>query len=384
MFTCGVPRNSDELARVLNLERSLFGDLSVPEDMAHKIFEICPEVYTVIRAPDDTVAAYSSALALKPEWAAAFIAGNVTEPDLTPDMMLGRHDSLEGSHIYIGSVVVASHYDSLTKVTLLASLLSWRVQQLRAASVKRLSVIMTPVTEQGERMVRYAGALKLNDGVNRKDGHAVYGREITPGFLCHTVAAIERCLNGCAIQMNLNFRPGLDQSQTIPSDDEAPGHAAHSPWATAVLDKLVGGKAAALWAIDGMRDSVSSISNRGSVPLNLNSYAGHSAALSLIVLATAALLAADIFLAMEHLIFAYLLPIFLISIRHGKVPAHVALTASAFSGAFFFYPPKFSVYIDEPKHMVELACFCAIAFLMGQFFDRRPSRLAFIKADPGC
>jgi hypothetical protein len=207
MFICGIPTSSDEFSRVLSVEQSLFGDLSVPPVMAYEIFNARPEIYSAIIGPNDTVAAYSSVYPLKRECAEAFIAGDITEPDLTLSMLLGRNDDHEGSYAYIGSVVAVSRYDTLSRTTLLTSLLSWRVQQLKAASVKRLSVFMTPVTEQGERLVRLVGARQLNDGANRKDGYSIYGRAITPGFLSLAIATMERCLNGHVVQMNLTFPP---------------------------------------------------------------------------------------------------------------------------------------------------------------------------------
>jgi hypothetical protein len=207
MFVCGIPNNSDEFSRVLTVEQKLFGGLSIPPAVAQAIFKIRPEIFTAVVGRGASVAAYSSAYPLQQQWAQALIAGDITEPELTPDMLLGRHDCHEDSCVYIGSVVIDGDYDPLTKAILLSSLLSWRAQQLRDASIKRLSVIMTGVTKQGERLIRYVGAKQLNDGVNRKDGHPIYGRRITPGFLHRATAVIERCLNSRIVEMNLNFRP---------------------------------------------------------------------------------------------------------------------------------------------------------------------------------
>jgi hypothetical protein len=217
MLVCGVPKNSDEFSRIHSVEQSLFGNLSLSPAMADDIFKFCPEIYTVIVGAQQTVAAYSSAFPLKRKWAQAFIAGDITEPDLTPDMLLGRHDCLQDCCIYIGSVVVASTYDSLMKATLLASLCSWRIQQLQATSANRLTVVMTAATKQGQRMIRSAGAKPLNDGANRKDGHTVYGRQITLGFLCRVTAAMERCLNSGIVQMNLDFQPSLVAATGAPA-----------------------------------------------------------------------------------------------------------------------------------------------------------------------
>jgi len=185
--------------------------------MADDIFKFRPEIYTVILGPQQTVAAYSSAFPLKRKWAEAFVAGDVTEPELTPDMLLGRQDCLDDACVYIGSVVVASNYNPLMKATLLASLFSWRMQQLRDTSVRRLVVIMTAATKQGERMIRAVGAKPLNGGANRKDGYTVYERQITPGFLYRATAVMERCLNSRIVQMNFEFRPSLAAVTRVPA-----------------------------------------------------------------------------------------------------------------------------------------------------------------------
>src|ERR1700722_5113473 len=100
MFVCGVPKDSSEFARVLKVEQGLFGNSSLPPAMAHQIYEFRPEIYAAVLGPDDSVAAYSSIFPLKKGCAEAFVAGDVTEPELTPDMLLTRHDCHESVSIY--------------------------------------------------------------------------------------------------------------------------------------------------------------------------------------------------------------------------------------------------------------------------------------------
>jgi hypothetical protein len=209
MFVCGIPKDSDEFSRVLTVEQKLFGGLSIPSTVAHEFFKFRPEIFTAVAIRGGTVAAYSSAYPLQRRWAQALIAGDITEPELTPEMLLRRQDCHEDSHVYIGSVVIDGGHDPLTKTILLSSLLSWRAQQMRDASIKRLSVVMTGVTKQGERLIHYVGAKQLNDGANRRDGYPIYGRKITPGFLHRATTVIERCLNSQIVEMNLDFRPSV-------------------------------------------------------------------------------------------------------------------------------------------------------------------------------
>jgi hypothetical protein len=180
------------------------------------MFEFRPEIYAAVIGPDENVAAYSSIYPLKKEWADAFTAGDVTEPELTTDMMLQRQDCHERVTIYIGSLVVGDNYDPITKSLLLASMFSWRVQQLRHASVNRLSVIMTAATKQGERLIRKVRAKELNSSANRKDGYAVYGREVTPRFLYRATAAMAICLNSGIVRMDSNFAPDACAPPLVP------------------------------------------------------------------------------------------------------------------------------------------------------------------------
>src|SRR3981189_3387795 len=106
MFVCGVPKDSSEFARVLKVEQRLFGELSLPPAMAHQMFDFRPEIYAAVVGPDDRVAAYSSIYPLKKKWADAFVAGDITEPDLTTDMLLTRQDCHERASIHIRSGVV--------------------------------------------------------------------------------------------------------------------------------------------------------------------------------------------------------------------------------------------------------------------------------------
>jgi len=202
MFVCGVPQDAAAFGRLLDVEQALFGKLSIPTAMAREFFNVSPEIFSAITGPDAAVAAYSSAFPLQPRWARALIAGDIIESELTPDMLLDRRDSHENGNVYIGSVVVGSGYDGLTRSSLLASLLTWRIKQLREYSIRRVSVMMTGVSKQGEQLIRYTGARKLNDGANRKDGYSIYGRSVSQGFLQRATVALERCFNGGLIKMN--------------------------------------------------------------------------------------------------------------------------------------------------------------------------------------
>jgi hypothetical protein len=96
--------------------------------------------------------------------------------------------------------------------------------------------------------------------------------------------------------------------------------------------------------------------------------------LSAVVASTIALLAVDRFFDKPHLIFAYILPIVLIAVKLGRVPAFGAALVSSVCAAFFFVAPKYSLYINNTKDLVEWLSFCAIALLMSQFVGKRSER----------
>ena len=192
MYICSVPKNLAEFTKLIDVEQGLFGDLALSLEAATEIFKIRPDIYTAVFCPKGSIAAYLTAYPLQAKCAEALIEGRITEPELTPDMLLTRQDNLEGSFVYIGSVVVDSKFDPILKSMLLVSLAQFRLRQLQAAAIRRFSVIMTTVSTDGERLARRIGAEKLNDGANRKDGLDVYGRTITQGYLYQACTAVER------------------------------------------------------------------------------------------------------------------------------------------------------------------------------------------------
>ena len=226
MFHCGVPRNAAEFSRIWSVEQELFGDLSVPASVAREIFHQRPELFLAIFCARSTVAAYTVGYPLQPRWAKALIAGDLTEPELMPDMLLTHKDSHEGAQVYIGSVVVDEKHDALTRASLMAALVSWRARQMREASIRRMSLIMSGVSKQGEKLIRYVKAKELNGAENRRDGLAMYGRTITPGFLNRATVAIERCFNSRSIEMSLDMLPVVGAGPCMPAPNLGYGLAA--------------------------------------------------------------------------------------------------------------------------------------------------------------
>ena len=56
----------------------------------------------------------------------------------------------------------------------------------------------------------------------------------------------------------------------------------------------------------------------------------------------------------EHLALAYLLPTIFVAIFFGSTLAIASSFVSGLAAAYFIYPPKFSLYIADPRHVAEL------------------------------
>jgi hypothetical protein len=204
-FVCAVPGDVEEFGRVHDLEQSLFGDDAFPRDVAEEIFALRPEMFSAVFDDDGTVVAFTSAFFLRPQWGTALIRGDITDLELRPHMMYRRTDCHTGVFVYLGSVVVDPKCDPILKAMLLGGLMWFRVHQMRAASVESLSVIMTTVSKEGERLARRMGATKLNDRANRKDGRDIFGCDLSLDLLGGAFRAMEKFPFAKSIQMNLNF-----------------------------------------------------------------------------------------------------------------------------------------------------------------------------------
>jgi K+-sensing histidine kinase KdpD len=125
-----------------------------------------------------------------------------------------------------------------------------------------------------------------------------------------------------------------------------------------------------------LRDNASSVVDSVFRPINPR-WHGLFASFSLVALATGVVLMANTFLnldhyfELDHLIFVFLIPIFLIAIRYGKGHAVMALVASNLSAALFFTLAGPSLYLDDAEDVLELVCFCACALTISQCFCNR-------------
>jgi K+-sensing histidine kinase KdpD len=145
------------------------------------------------------------------------------------------------------------------------------------------------------------------------------------------------------------------------------------PWASAVFKALIDAKQSIRSAIAGRHDSVASTVNELPEPFHSIWIAKLGVSLVALAMTTAALLAVDTFFDVNHLSFVFLLPVFIIAIKFGKMQGAIASAASCLIAAFYFYTPKFSIFLDDPTNLAELACFGAIALMISKFAGKRAS-----------
>ena len=86
-------------------------------------------------------------------------------------------------------------------------------------------------------------------------------------------------------------------------------------------------------------------------------------AFSAILLTSVVLLAIDSFLDAKALVFIYLFPTVVMAMHYGSSVAVLTSFASALAAAYFCFPPKFSFYIADPRHVAELGFFLLLAVI---------------------
>jgi hypothetical protein len=202
MFTCKVP-DKVGILRLANIEHKLFEGISLSPDRLQAIHEFCPEMFCVIENDDNDVVGYSSVFTMMPEQALRFISGEISEPDLSPELLTPPSAAnFNKTHAYVASVVVVGDFNVITRSVLLASLLSWRMTQMTRLELRRVPVFMISASEHGSQLVRFVGARILREAADRGGGNAIYGRTITPSFMNHANKALQRCLSSGFVKMD--------------------------------------------------------------------------------------------------------------------------------------------------------------------------------------
>ncbi|HMK78316.1 MAG TPA: DUF4118 domain-containing protein [Xanthobacteraceae bacterium] len=92
--------------------------------------------------------------------------------------------------------------------------------------------------------------------------------------------------------------------------------------------------------------------------------------LALVVLATEWLSVLQEFTRLDLVTLFYLLPVLFAAVRWGVVPAVFAAIAGAAAADFFFYPPLYSLWIQDPRHAIDIVVFLFVAVVTGDLAAR--------------
>lgn len=93
----------------------------------------------------------------------------------------------------------------------------------------------------------------------------------------------------------------------------------------------------------------------------LNFIAPIAACCSMVLLTTIILLPLEREVGADLLLIAYILPTTLIAVLYGSMFAFLTSLVSVAAAAYFLFPPKFTLYVDDPLHVTELVFFVLIA-----------------------
>lgn len=97
--------------------------------------------------------------------------------------------------------------------------------------------------------------------------------------------------------------------------------------------------------------------------LVVNNFSRVAVSLALVAATTAALLILVPALNLNRVTISYLFPILIAATWFGRVAAVSSAVASTLALAFFFYPPRYALYVADPEHVVDLVVFTSVALL---------------------
>jgi len=89
-------------------------------------------------------------------------------------------------------------------------------------------------------------------------------------------------------------------------------------------------------------------------------------ALLIVVIVTGALAAASLWLPIENVTIAYLIPVIVAALRWGAIPAIFAGIAGIAAPAFFFYAPIYDFHVDSPVQLADILLFVTVAAITGR------------------
>jgi K+-sensing histidine kinase KdpD len=98
--------------------------------------------------------------------------------------------------------------------------------------------------------------------------------------------------------------------------------------------------------------------------------AGIAYSLLLVGIATVVLAGVIAVTEIRHISIGYVIPVVFSAIRFGTVESLIAALVAVAASAFFFYPPIFSLHVDDPQQITDLALFVFVAIVIGHLASR--------------
>jgi K+-sensing histidine kinase KdpD len=89
-------------------------------------------------------------------------------------------------------------------------------------------------------------------------------------------------------------------------------------------------------------------------------------ALCIVAVVTVSLMAASVWLPVEHVTIVYLIPVIVAALRWGAIPALVAGVSGLAAPAYFFYAPIYDFRVHSPAHLVDMMMFLTVAAITGR------------------
>jgi K+-sensing histidine kinase KdpD len=89
-------------------------------------------------------------------------------------------------------------------------------------------------------------------------------------------------------------------------------------------------------------------------------------ALCIVAVVTVSLMAASVWLPIEHVTIVYLIPVIVAALRWGAIPALVAGILGLAAPAYFFYAPIYDFRVHSPAQLVDMMMFVTVAAITGR------------------
>jgi carboxylesterase len=102
------------------------------------------------------------------------------------------------------------------------------------------------------------------------------------------------------------------------------------------------------------------------VPVKLESFTPIVVTFGLVLLTTLVVLVFESMLGAQYLVLSYLVPTTIIAILYGNKFAVLTSFGGGFAAAYFLFPPKFSLYIEDPVHFAALTIYILIALAVSK------------------